>query len=92
MGDHVFGVSALVMIDSLGDESLDTGKVVQIALIHDLVESVVGDIVTERDAAISKAEKDVLEREAAFILLHDLDASGYLHGLFLEYQDRSTPE
>ena len=61
VADHTFRVliMALLLADKL---NLDKNKCVQMALIHDISESITGDI-TPRDK-ISKEEKHKLEKKA----------------------------
>ena len=44
IADHMYRMSLMAMISSYGDGTLDTNKCIQLALIHDLAESKVGDI------------------------------------------------
>lgn len=79
------------------EPSLDRFKMVQIALVHDLAEAIVGDI-TPMDN-IPKQEKARMEMEAMERICNELIPSAThrlqadsLMALFREYEDKSTPE
>ena len=67
VADHVFSTSMMAMV--LGDLlNLDTSKLVKMSLLHDLTESITGDLTPEQ---ISKPEKKILENKTMDeILLH----------------------
>lgn len=90
VADHSFGTAllALILSDKLG---FDSGKVVKMALIHDLAESKVGDI-TPHDG-VSRKEKEILEGRAIMGLSRSLGADGKeLLSLWKEYEERETKE
>ncbi|ETW79130.1 hypothetical protein HETIRDRAFT_420300 [Heterobasidion irregulare TC 32-1] len=66
------------------DTSLDIGKCVMLAIVHDLAEAQVGDIAPRE--GIPKAEKRRLEAEAMhnFVheMLHDSPAAQKIHSLW----------
>lgn len=83
VADHSFRVSvmALTLAPKAG---LDAGKCLQLGIVHDLAESVVGD---KTPLQITKEEKRVLEEKAIreFQLPQIID-------LWLEYEDEASPE
>ncbi len=84
VADHSYRVALMAMM--LGDElGLDTGKLVRMALVHDLPEAVVGDITPGQ---MSTEEKEKRELEA----MRDLAPEGDLLELFKEYLAQETPE
>ncbi len=87
--DHSFGTAllGLILADKLG---FDSGKVVKMALIHDLAEWKAGDI-TPHDG-ISVEEKHILEEKAMTELCKNLDDGGELFSLWKEYEERETKE
>lgn len=89
VADHSFGVALLTLIFAprLG---LDVEKALMIALLHEVGEIVVGDI-TPFDG-ISRTEKARREEEAATQILTDVDPSGALLDLWLDYHHRASAE
>jgi len=90
VADHCFSVSIIAMV--LSDlQNLDTTKVLKMSLMHDLAESITGDLTTDE---ISKKEKEKLENDTMkkiFINLPDILAEEYL-SIWNEYQKRQTDE
>eukprot|EP00929_Paragymnodinium_shiwhaense_P021440 TRINITY_DN13984_c0_g1_i1.p1 TRINITY_DN13984_c0_g1~~TRINITY_DN13984_c0_g1_i1.p1 ORF type:complete len:243 (-),score=71.93 TRINITY_DN13984_c0_g1_i1:302-964(-) len=67
VADHSFRLAMMAM--ALGKEAkVDVGKAVQMGLVHDLAESIVGDLVVDGEQKtrdkITREEKEKLEREA----------------------------
>ena len=88
VAEHTFGVGvlALILADTAG---VDRGKCLALAVVHDLAESVVGDI-TPNDG-IDSSEKQRREREAIRNLSHDI-GNDELARLWEEYERGQTPE
>ncbi len=60
VADHSYGTAIMAMV--LSDiHSLDTGKILKMALLHDLAESIIGDFMPDE---ISKENKKTAEDEA----------------------------
>lgn len=90
VADHSFGVALLALVLSRGaDPPLDRERCVAMALVHDLAESLVGDI-TPYDG-ISAGEKHRREREAMERLAAMLGGDEVLR-LWEEYGAAATPE
>ena len=90
VADHSFRVGLLALVLSRGaDPPLDRERCVAMALVHDLAESIVGDI-TPYDG-ISGDEKNRREREAMERLGAMLGDDGLLR-LWEEYQAAETAE
>jgi putative hydrolase of HD superfamily len=73
--------------------ALDVAKCVQMAIVHDLAESLVGDIAP--DQGVSKEEKYELERNAFDQLrgkVPDFGCGMDMESLWNEYEERVTPE
>ncbi len=68
VADHVFSMSIIGMIFS-DLENYNTEKILKIILLHDLAESITGDITPEK---ISKNEKILLENNAMKEILNEL--------------------
>jgi len=89
VADHSFrtAIMALVLADKAG---VDQNKAVKMALIHDLAESIVGDLTPSDE--VSPEEKHQLEVDAFRKLCADIDNGDALLGLFQEFEDGKTPE
>lgn len=89
VADHSFRttIMALVLADKAG---VDQNKVVKMALVHELAESVVGDL-TPTDG-VSAEDKHHLEINAFKKLCADIDNGDELLELFQEFEDNKTPE
>jgi putative hydrolases of HD superfamily len=92
IADHMYRMSMLAML--ITDPSIDKDKLVKICLVHDLAESIVGDI-TPTDVRYTAEEKRRLELEAMDKIGSDVGHAGIaaeLKGLWLEYEDGQTAE
>lgn len=92
IADHMYRMAVLSML--LPSKGLDIGKCVQLCLVHDIAEALVGDL-TPLDG-VDKAEKLRREKEALLHLVHDLLGSSpaalRLEQLWMEYEERQTAE
>ena len=90
VADHAYSVAILSMILS-DSKKLDTQKILKMALLHDLAESVVGDL-TPEDA--TKSKKIKLENMAMKKILATLDdiTSKQYWSIWTEYQKKSSRE
>lgn len=92
IADHMYRMAILSML--LSDHNLDIGKCVQLCLVHDLAEALVGDITPLDD--VSKEEKLRLEKEGIDHLVNGLlcesKAGKRIEELWNEYEDRETLE
>lgn len=90
VADHCFAMTAIAMVLS-DKKNLDTAKVLRMSLLHDLAESLVGDIVPE---AMSKSKKMRLENAAMKKIFKKLDSrlrKEYWE-IWQEYQKHSSDE
>jgi len=89
VADHSFRttVMALVLADKVG---VNQNRAVKMALIHELGESIVGDL-TPTDG-VSVDEKHQLEIDAFRKLCADIDNGNELLELFEEFEENKTPE
>ena len=90
VADHTFSMAMMGMIFSdLGN--YNTGKILKIILLHDLAESVIGDITPEQ---ISKKEKNRLENKAIKSIFAKLPLSlqKQYNRLWQEYQTGNSKE
>jgi len=90
VADHAFGVTAIAMILS-DSKGLDSAKVLKMAILHDLAESITGDL-TPDDGPKSKKIK--LENLAMKKILSSLEPKiqRQYHSVWIEYQKNETPE
>ena len=90
VADHSYTVSTMSMV--LSDlEGLNTEKIIKMALLHDLAESVIGDIIPNR---ITNNEKILKENQAMKQILKNLPdkiAGSYLE-IWNDYQNNSSQE
>ena len=90
VADHSYSVSAMSMI--LSDlEGLNTEKIIKMAVLHDLSESIIGDIIPGK---ITNDEKVTKENHAMKKILSDLPdkiTEQYLE-IWNEYQNNSSQE
>ena len=107
VGDHSFGAAFLAFVLSTGRKDIDRSKVVYMALIHDLAESEVGDILVDWKVAVKKREgkqvdgkhhgvteeeKYVLEQQAMQRLAARLPNGEEILALWEENEKKETPE
>ena len=88
VADHSFrtAIIALLLAEKLG---LDKDKCVQMALIHDLAESVAGDITPHDD--VSDEEKHELEKKAIVDLFKNVNHNNVVE-LWNEFEEQKTAE
>jgi putative hydrolase of HD superfamily len=81
-----------VVLAEYADEAVDVGRVVQLVVLHDLVEIYAGDTFLYDDAmAASQQERETAAAEVLFGML-PADQAGWLRGLWDEFEARKTPE
>ncbi|CAI8241889.1 MAG: Uncharacterised protein [Methanobacteriota archaeon] len=88
VASHSWGVSYLALL--LCPKDYDRNKVLSMCIIHDLGEAIIGDITP--DDNISKEEKYELEFSAIKELTKSSEIKTELVDLWLEYENKSTPE
>jgi len=90
VADHCYITTLMAMIIS-DLQNLDTKKIMKMAILHDLAESITGDFTPD---TISKKEKNILENKAMNELLNKLPKSivkEYV-SLWNDYQNNTTEE
>mgnify|MGYP001586262197 FL=1 len=86
VADHSFRVSVMALL--LSEKfKLDVNKCVQMALIHDIAEAVIGDI-TIHDKITNKEKHKFEDRAMKSLFVKNRD----ILGLWNEYEERKTPE
>ena len=90
VADHSFGTIVMAMV--FGDYlDLDTTKMLKMAILHDLAESITGDLTPD---STSKSKKEKLENEAMHKILKELPekiSDEYLQ-IWNEYQQQKSNE
>lgn len=69
-------------------EKYDFNKIIHLCLIHDLAESIIGDITPKEEAY---KNKQIIEKEAMKKISQDTNCP-YLYDLFIEYEEKKTDE
>lgn len=90
VADHAFGVAAIAMVLS-DSKGLDSAKVLKMAILHDLAESITGDLTPEDGP---KSKKTKLENAAMKKILSTLGTKiqKQYRTVWIEYQKNQTPE
>lgn len=90
IAEHVYGVQMLaIAMHSEFEYDIDIQKVIFMLAIHELGETVIGDLTQFQ---ISKEEKEKIEHEAVHKILKDLINGQQLEELFLEFDAHKTKE
>ncbi len=97
---HSYAVAMAVLFHrgELEADGYDVIKLYELALIHDIVEALVGDaclyVMPEDQRPVAQRQKDARERKAAQTIRDKLGGilGTRLHDLWQEYQDRSSRE
>lgn len=85
-------LTAMVFFNAASDKDMDLNRIIQMLLVHDLVEIDAGDTFCyNQEQRESQLEKELKAAERIFNLLPESQAA-LLHGLWLEFEARKTPE
>ena len=91
VADQSYGVTLLTLL--LGPrEGIDVGRALKIAVVHDLAESVMGDIPTPAAKMMGEQAKEAAEAEILSRLVDGHEAKNEIEKLWREFRDRTTPE
>ncbi len=92
VAEHTFGVTALALL--VGDQlpDLDRGKLLAIALLHDLAEALLGDLPASARRLFGAEAKHAAERHAAEELFADLPNRDEYLALWDEYARAASRE
>mmetsp|Transcript_33136 Transcript_33136/g.33745 ORF Transcript_33136/g.33745 Transcript_33136/m.33745 type:complete len:199 (-) Transcript_33136:439-1035(-) len=91
VADHMYRMSMMGFL--ITDEDVNKDRLIKICLVHDLAESIVGDITPHQN--VSKAEKRQLEEEALRNIVSQIgnaDISKELWELWMEYEEGISKE
>lgn len=90
VAEHIYGVQMLaIAMKSEYNYDVDLEKVILMLAIHELGEITIGDLTPFQ---ITKDNKIKIEHEAVHNILKDLTDSEMIENLFLEFDERKTPE
>ncbi|GJQ80836.1 hypothetical protein Trydic_g9422 [Trypoxylus dichotomus] len=93
IADHMYAMALMTFLIG-NDSKLDRLKCMQLALIHDLPECIVGDIIP--DDPITVEEKHKLEQDAIEKLTKLLNSNSIvgktIYDTYVEYREQKTPE
>ncbi|KAK2963178.1 putative metal-dependent phosphohydrolase [Blattamonas nauphoetae] len=89
VSSHIFRTALLPLV--LNEPTLDVNKCVKMGLLHDLAESLIGDLTPDQAATVNKHE---LEKQGFQQLVSDLPdpISKDFLDLWLEFEEGTTPE
>ncbi|XP_073991501.1 5'-deoxynucleotidase HDDC2 isoform X2 [Rhodnius prolixus] len=86
---HMYRMAMMTFI--LNDPQIDRVKCMEMALVHDLAESIIGDITPL--CGVSKEKKHEMEKEAMLTISKLIGKNGkHVYDLFMEYEEERTPE
>ena len=96
VAEHSFrvGVLAMVLADQIGN-NLDKNKLIKMALLHDLAESITGDTVIDRWDVIDikkRDEREIIEEKGIKKIFASIDQKDEYVAIFHEMISRITPE
>ena len=90
VAEHIYGVQMLAIAMKLEYEyDIDLPKVILMIAIHELGETIIGDMTQFQ---ITKEAKEELEHKAVKDILKDLIDGDTIESLFLEFDERKTKE
>lgn len=93
IADHMYRMAIFGLIVAAEDPSLDSNRIIAMALVHDIAEAVTGDLTPL--CRVSDEEKQKREQNAMQLfvqLLSGSSAAKHIEGLWNEYEHRSSPE
>lgn len=95
VADHSFSTAFMAMMVAKLFK-LDQLKMIKMALVHDLAESVTGDIVTETERGARKRRMELKKQAAELATMENIfseipGGDEYLN-LWIEFEEQSTPE
>ena len=93
VADHSFGVTFISLIlGEMVEQPLDKAKLLTIALLHDLPESIIGDLPTPAAAHFPPGAKRKAEMDALDALLHRLPCAERWRSWWQEFEEGTSIE
>ena len=92
IAEHTFGVASLALFVSDLEPDLDRGRVLAIALLHDLAEALIGDLPASARRLIGADVKQQAEHKALREMLDGLPQAAEYLALWSEYAQMGSPE
>jgi putative hydrolase of HD superfamily len=92
IAEHSFAVATLALIVGDLHPGLDRGRLLAIALVHDLAEALIGDLPASASRLFGKEAKHGAERRAMLELFGSLPQAEHYRELWEEYSRGATPE
>ena len=90
VAEHIYGAQMLaIAMYATYDYTIDLSRVLYMLAIHELGETVIGDLTQFQ---IDRSEKEKLEHETVHRILQGLLNAEQIESLFLEFDTRQTPE
>jgi len=92
VAEHIYGCQMLAFaIISEFELELDAARVAMLLALHELGECIIGDL-PATGCPVSVSEKSEMEKAAVQKILGGLYNSGQLLDLFMEFEEKKTPE
>ncbi len=92
IAEHSFSLAALAMFVSDHVPGLDHGRLLSIALLHDMAEALVGDLPFSARRLFGVEAKQAAERKGIIEMLQDLPQAAYYLALWDEYSEGASRE
>ena len=93
VSDHTFGVAFVALVlAQMTEPSVDVAKLLTIALLHDLAESVLGDVPSPALSYFPSAAKETAEAEVLGEMLNELPQFEHWRGWWREFERGSSIE
>jgi putative hydrolase of HD superfamily len=92
IAEHTFGVATLALLIGDAVPGMDRGKLLAIALVHDMAETLLGDLPASARRLIGAATKHAAERRAVAELFAALPNCAEYLALWDEYANAGSPE
>ena len=90
--EHSWHVALMAMVLAESAPDVQLGRVLELLIVHDLVEVYAGDTLIYDDAAVrGQADRESLAADRLFRLLPS-DQAEWIRGLWREFEDLETPE
>lgn len=89
---HMYAMGMMTFLLVGNDTSLDRLKCMQLALVHDLAESIVGDITPQDNIPVvlkHEMEDNAMKKITSLL---DENTGQFIYALYKEYESKTTPE